>query len=491
MTEKARDVLLAIAFAAFVGAFVAWHHVYQREALLIAAAVLMPLPLVVRAAQRRFDPFEPIAFIAVAATLLFVARPLAHVLTGDMSFRMRSLEPTFDKTLLVVIVGMAAVYLGYAVTAGRSAARRTPALPDDWDSGTAVVFAVALVLTGVGLLLAFLFSSGGAGAARTLLFTRSADTSATFASASAYFYFAPFMAIPAALIVMEASARSRRKTLLIAAAVCAVIVALLTIPRGTRIWLLGMVASILVLPYLRQMRRPRTLSIIAVVVLVFGIGVTFLRESRVAEIRGMSRVDVLTDALVHPLAGLEDFILGADTEMFAILDFTLQEVPSEMPHDPGITLTSLAAHPIPRTIWPQKPEAADARIYAHLFPEQAARIRAGTASSVFGGLWLDSAFIGVIFGGLLFGIACRFLYAYLLRYPRNASVRMFYAASLPLTLMLLRGNPVDTLARAAFLVVPIFLCVWFSSPRRAWLRRPKGPRESAPVATAAPMAPRR
>ena len=479
MHRRALPTLLVTGLIVLAAAGAAWHAEIQREALIALLAVLAPAPLVVRGLQRRFDPFEPIAIIAVGLTLLFVVRPLAHVLSGEMTARGLNIEAGFDTALLVALVGIASLYVGYSIRGARSVARWVREVPGDWRPDLAVVAAATLVAIGLALLIVFVVQIGGTGTAGSVLFTRTAATSAQLEGSSAYLYLAPFMAIPATLVFIEAAARSRRVTLFALAGLSGLLVVVLTGPRGSRIWLLALVASVAVLPYLRRQRRPRVIAIVAAMVCVFLVGITFLREVRVPEeFRAGTPSDVLVHSVQNPLDSANEFILGPDTEMFSILALEVEVVPSEHPHLPGVTALSLLSRPVPNQLWPGKPETADARIFTYLFPRVASATRAGSAPSVFGGLWLDSGYFGVVIGSFLFGFAARVLYEYFLRLAGNPSVRLLYAASLPVVLMLLRGNPTDTLARAAFLIVPILIIVWFAAPRRPWARLPS----RAPVA---------
>ena len=53
--------------------------------LVVALGIVLALPLVARAVQRRFDPFEPIVVFALAYGVMFVARPASMLVHGDLS----------------------------------------------------------------------------------------------------------------------------------------------------------------------------------------------------------------------------------------------------------------------------------------------------------------------------------------------------------------------------------------------------------------------
>src|SRR5215212_5921914 len=70
------------------------------DALLIAATgTILLVPVVVRAVQGRFDPFEPMFIFVMAYGVMFVVRPAAMLVNNDMGFmiadRSVDLQATF------------------------------------------------------------------------------------------------------------------------------------------------------------------------------------------------------------------------------------------------------------------------------------------------------------------------------------------------------------------------------------------------------------
>jgi hypothetical protein len=56
-----------------------------------------------------------------------------------------------------------------------------------------------------------------------------------------------------------------------------------------------------------------------------------------------------------------------------------------------------------------------------------------------------------------YGVAARWLYEYFLRHREHLYVQVFYALALWFVVIGLRDSPVDTLMRAAFIVVPLWV----------------------------------
>lgn len=456
--------LVTLTLSTVAAAVIVWSASAERWALLVVLAILTPLPIVVRLLQKRLDPFEPIFLLSVSLFVLFALRPLAHVFYGEMLYDegftggKYPLEHGFNAALVIAVVGISSLYIGYGLSAGRTVARRLPRVASALRPDVATNFALALLVAGMILYAFYIKQVGGPHIARRLLQGRDPNEGRITDYVTVYFLFGPFLAIPATLFLLEAASLRRRSLLTLAAAVVtALAVVAITAPRGDRLWLMLLVMSIFVLPYLRKQKRPRFKTLALVGVICFAFGITFLGEVRVPVARKAPPEVLLERVATNPFSGAHDFILGADTEMFSILALLAQRVPSERPHKPGVTLISLMTNWIPSDFYPQKPETADSQIYAMLFPARYKTTKAGTAPSFFGGLYFDSGLMGVFIGSLLFGILGRVLYEYLQHNRDAIGVRLLYSSILPFTIVLLRGNPTDTLARMSYIVLPVVI----------------------------------
>lgn len=429
-------------------------------------AIVIPLPLVIRALQRKFDPFEPIVILSLSFFVLFFLRPVAHLAYGEMTYGGMSIEGGFDRALLVAVTGVIAVYIGYAIGAGRGIARRLGPLPSTLKPEATIMVASGLLLVGIVLYALYAEQIGGLAVATEFLRGRAFQQEPVIGQSTAYYRFGLYLAIPATLLLLEAAAAKRRALfVLLSALSTALFVVLITGPRGDRLWLLLLVMAIFVLRYLRAERRPKARTLAVVGVLWFALGITFLSDVRVPAARDAPPIELLKKTAANPFRGWHDFILGGDTEMFAILALETERVPSLKPHQPGLTLVSLATTWIPRRMYPDKVEPTDYEVYAMLFPDYAKISRGGTAPSVFGGFYYDSGFLGVAIGAVLLGILARALYEYLLAHPGSAGARLVFAAMLPFIVVMVRGNPTDTVGRMAFIVFPIIVAVWWGGRR--------------------------
>jgi hypothetical protein len=470
--ELVLAVLGSVAVLAIVGLAVAVPDGVRQPALVALIGVTTLAPMVVRGLQGRFDPFEPIIIICAAGFVLFFLRPLWMWIHDDWVLGPYDLRDGLTGAAIIVLVGFTAMLAGYFMDFGRRLAQRIPEVPDRWDP-TRVTLACVVMLILAGLLfLMFIGTSGGFSEIKTYFsgrdntFTRSLTVTGTGADASsAYLYLAPYVSVPITLMLLEVWRRRRSPIYAVLGLLVFALVLLMTVPRGDRTYLLALILPLIVLPYLRRGRRPRLLGIVAVILaamIVFNVLVHY----RATQTRDQSLSGALSDAASHPLGAINDFMLGADVSMMSILSAEYTVVPSKLDYKPGQTLTSVLARPVPGLLWKNKPE--DPQLYVHetLFPRNAAAIKAGFTSSMLGGFYADSGFVGTFIYGFVFGIIFRSLFEYWRRNSSNPSVAIFYAAMLPMLIILMRANPAATAGLTFFLIAPIPIAFWWGSRRR-------------------------
>jgi oligosaccharide repeat unit polymerase len=126
----------------------------------------------------------------------------------------------------------------------------------------------------------------------------------------------------------------------------------------------------------------------------------------------------------------------------------------------GASFTFLLVQPIPRAIWPGKPAPPIRRIIAAAFqdPEVA---RAGIFYPNVGEYYANFGLPGAIVGMFLFGVLARAIYEYLLRYPDNPWVIVFFSMSLPYLVQIVsRGYFVQIVVETVFILLPVVLGMW-------------------------------
>jgi hypothetical protein len=436
-----------------------------RPVYLTVIGVLCAMPVAVRLVQRRFDPFEPIFIVAVGAFFIWFLRPLSSIIYSNWWYGNGDIRAGFNGALLIVLVGICATYLGYVVPFGRRLGRKVPAMPDTWDPDA--VFKATLVVLAVGALLFLMFigkSGGGLSGIISYFSSRQLSAKQAASGSTAWFYLAPYVTIPAALICLLLYMQSRRRRDLLAMVALVLLSLAITVPRGDRTYVLMIVLPLFAMPYLRLGRRPSTP--VVVVSLIVGImALNLMLEYRVTTRRTHGVVNSAVDAMTHPGRQMKIFLTGADVSMFSSLAETYELVPSRFSFKPGNELLATLALPIPRLIWPNKPHDGETDVFPLLFPQTAAVQQAGFGPSMVGGFYIDSGYIGVLIYMFGFGIVLRALFEYRKSHGGNPAVIVLYAACLPLIILLMRGSMADTAGRSVYLIGPYLVAFWYGRRR--------------------------
>lgn len=435
----------------------------ERPALIAALAIITPAPVIVRALQAKFDPFEPINLFVLGILVLFVARPISELAYNSYQFGDYFDQAGFNGALLIALFGTVALYVGYFTGLGARLASRVPSPSEDWTpSSVGRAIAVLLALGGL-LFLAFAVQSGlGLGGAIGFFAGRTANA-VNLEQSSAYLYLGPYVTIPATSMLLICWQRDRRARWLVATVLVGLIALAITVPRGDRTYILTLILPLLVLPYLRSRRRPKLVNIVILIALVIpalNVIIKIRNESARHNVSGQ-----IATAFTTPANQLKTFMLGPDTAMFSILALTYEVVPSHLSFKPGRVILSTLAEPVPGLLLRNKPVDGQSVVYDYLFFQQAAVTRGGNAAGFFGSSYFDSGFVGIIVYSALVGIVARALWEWWLRNRLNAAAMAIFAATLPLAVVLQRGSFSDTIARSSVLVVPIIVVFWLIGRR--------------------------
>lgn len=437
-----------------------WTASWTMSVLPVCVLLLWPRPI---------NVFEPIVLTSLGFSIMFGLRPLALLAAGQVgAFQSRfNLLESFAPTVFVGLVGYVAAVGGMTLANQRTrlSPRRSVSRQDGnfLDLGTMeTAAAVLLALSLVGF--------AYAGAARGLSGFNAAITQADFnsdAGGSAYIYFLPFLAIPSLLLNVHVL-RHRQS---IAACVLAVtsggILIVSLLPSGHRLWLLVAIGTFASYHYLSQGRSPKWRLVIPATV------VSLIVLPPLAFLEAGERNDplsVLAESMQDPTGSLRTGLLGPSVEMFDSLAVQLQIQPDLVAYEPGSSLLSLMAQPIPRAVWPSKPFWAEDKLNSYLFPGARGDGKAGLAFSVVGGFYYDSGLAGVVLGLGLFGLLWQFFWVRLKLSDFSQSMVLIYAAAYPLLGVMLRGNIQSGVARALFVVAPVVFVTWLA--RRTMLTEP-------------------
>ena len=471
MNERLRliDQVGLLAFMTAVVGVLVWFITFRMDGLtdqwfsLLVVTLLLFVPLVVACVRRRFDPLEPIFIVLAAYFLYFVFSPARDLLEEQHFFFGVFVPPLLPEGSFYLACGLAALLVGYYTRTGTRLAERTAA-PTMSRHG-AVTYAVVLGIAAVvlfgawarlsGLTWLRLLSLGQLGVLEGGYPMQEAEGSAL----NNYLFSTLDWFAPA---VMIAIAFSKRFRWLLIPAFLLVLVLYATV--GLRYRVLILVLAPVVYFYLRRENRPRITHIalagVMTVLLIGGIG--------------SIRTKVTYAMAVTP----EDLSVAQAREAF-MKDLSIyqpylaiiEDVPSESNFLMGRSFTYLLAHPIPRRLWPDKPEPPVHQIIRSVFGGDDA-VQAGVAYPNIGEYYANFGVVGVVAGMWLFGVLLRWLWAWAYRHRSNRWAACFYAIALPLLVQVVsRGHFVQIFQTVLFFLGPIGVGMIIAKRRAAARQR--------------------
>lgn len=431
----------------------------SASALLIAGiAVFVIGPLLVRAAQGRFDIFEPLVPFALAWGGMFVIRPISMIENNEFSYLYSpalDLTRTFDKMLLFAFLGGLAFVVGYGLPQGRRLASRLPGPPEGFRTSTLTL--AALGAAGLGLL-SFAIYVLQSGVALDVIFGgRSLALFQVLEDSNKYFTLGPVLLVGATVVTFALGIGRKIPALVVVSLGLAAVSWVIWNTVGSRLVLFPMFAAMGIFYYLSQTRRPH-LAIVAVAVLFAVFASTVVREQRSAETRRDQGLGgVATQVLANPASMVDPVLTGTDNAMAPGLAAALALVPSQIDYTyGGPFVTDLLTRPIPRAVWASKPRSPREELTQKLNPTD---YQAGTANPEFSNLlvpYLSWGMFGALFL-VLYGIGARAVYEWFLRHRLKLSAQLLYALTLPLFIVTFRDSLVDVIAFLALIVGPVWV----------------------------------
>jgi hypothetical protein len=445
------------------------HHVLDFF-LVCSIGVILLIPLVWRAMHSAFDPFEPLVFFAAAYGVMFVGRPLTMIIDGNYLYEaplsILNVEPAFTKMLTLALLGAISFIAGYSSPWGKRLAHRHPP-SRAIDARSASLAAGAIAVLAVVCFAIFLGHSGGLSAVVLLLRGRTPELSQTTANLSFYPWTGTLMLVPASLTFLALAWRRRTKSLFAAFILTTALILLRTLPLGDRFILLPFLGAIFLLFYVRRLARPNWLTVATLgIAAIFA--AAFLSDVRGRSTRGESVQQTIRHLASRPDSAPRRLLTGPDSEMAPVLAAALNVIPRELPHTYGATIFGdLVARPIPRSMWPTKPDPPRDKLIATLWPTESARGSVNVEFSVLLYFYWDFGMIGVVIGLTTFGVGARWLYEYFLSRSESFSAQLIYSLAVWFIVLGLRNGPVDTFITGVFIGGPLVVILTIAQRRVA------------------------
>lgn len=438
--------------------------------------ILLAVPLVIGCVTRRMDPFDPTAIIAACYFLYFVYAPIRSLLAGQYYFFGKLVMPLLPLGSLYLVFGIIGMWAGYYASGiARRAARALPSPPATHRGVISYAWIVALLAIvafnayahSVGLSWFRLLTLGQFGSSSAAVETLSQASRGAFGN----YLYSTLDWLTSALMLLYAFSHRGRKWLL--AAFVAVLLVYTTI--GFRFRVVVLVLAPMIYHYLSIKRRPGVLRMAGVAV-----GIMLLIGAI-----GMSRSSFRAGEDIAP-AGVS---ISSSRETFSN-DLNIYQgylaIIDAFPRDHGYLWGSSFAYlllqPIPRGLWPDKPEAPVGTIVDVVLGPDA--VAAGIAYPNVGEFYANFGAAGLFACMWIFGFFARVLYEYLGQHESNDWARIIYAVSIPFIIQVIsRGYFVQIFQEGAFLLLPLILGMWICG-RGSRVQSPALARAGAPSASA-------
>ena len=419
------------------------------------------LPAIWANLRGRLDPFEPIYAFALCTLVYFVFVPA--VLVWQQAFVFLGVDYSDELGRVTAFAFLA--FLGFSIgyywqgRAAEAAHRPLAAAVPPEPALRRFMFRWALLLFTFFTLLVVAWILVAQFPLYTLWIFGDASYGESWTLATGpqigYLYGAR-EALPACLLLLIAFRARRRWPL--PALVLLLLLVLFFAGSGARFRVLLLVLGVVIFFFLERGKRPRTwqsvLIAFAIFYLVIG-GVGFYRSQSIEGGRLRGRVlgqDVLTlDAAWGVMLGSSQIAVST-----GVLVYT---VPKYQSYFWGASFANVVTQPIPRFLWPGKPETIGQDFFSHLWPP-------GTTVPFWALFYLNFGPIGIVVGMAIWGWISRSIYDAYRRHPGNALVQVQLAVYWPF-LIHMYGRGGDNFAFNFYGLIAVLLPVWLLM----WLQR--------------------
>ncbi len=389
-------------------------------------------------------------------------------LTGDD-------EPVVLKSVLLMILGLVFFYLGYVMRLG-SVLSRMYLVPPEHISYKKLLPVVWLYLVFFAVVAFTLLHN--VGGAYNLLTTPRGDRLFLFAKARVSSFMINYIFIIVFLVYFYHSNTASRGSFSLFIFTLIAVVVFFNIYNASRRDTIFIVMSLVVYHNLAVKKiRFKTVALLTAALLAFSIFMVSARNYlQNPDFRGSfasSMADITSSESVHDkLAVSMDYPYVYD----ALLNI-ISAVPERVPYLYGETFLKFVYFPIPRFIWPDKPETAARIIVKKFYPELYSTGMSISASPIGEGYFNFGA-LGVAGVMFVLGIIARSLKTYHMANKNNKGAVLLYAAMLPGVFEYFRGYFFETTLYYTVAALLLSLALFLS--------RGKAPQAVAEMAAAVP-----
>ncbi|MBL0141392.1 MAG: O-antigen polysaccharide polymerase Wzy [Betaproteobacteria bacterium] len=409
---------------------------------ILSALVVLPF-LRSRRAQSIYWVFSPASMISLFFLVYFLVGPLSAIAFDDTFFLARDMRPLFANAWLAGVVGLMAIWAGYFSPAGKMIVGKAKKRDINADR----YYKSGVLITSLGyvcVLIWVLFS----GRVLDIFGAELGSTPGTeFEEVTRVSYFYHGMSLVFVGVFIQLSVK--RMSLLLAA-VTLIPISLMFVSIGFRYRLLFVLGGLTLILHLRSGKSPRLwiLAIVATSLLVMfgivGMARSYYGGLDFANLYGRSWSDLYLGTL-------------GETNTFYVLGAVMDVVPTDYDFVGLQPFYYALILPIPRFMWAAKPFPE----YLNLITEAigtSAAISAGSAWPYMGEHYVAFGWSGMVIMCILLGIACRTVWLWYCKFPRDPTLMTIYCLFFPFTYYVLsRGYLAQEFQDFCFTLLPAML----------------------------------
>lgn len=392
--------------------------------IMVLFAIVATTPFLTAWIRKKFDVFEPVYLWVAIYCFLYLLNPFVQITNGE-AFSTGS--KYLNSALLIAILGLICFYAGYYLDIAQKIATKIPVIKSKISSKKLFYAAWSLIVIGFLGFSYYIHISG-----EWMNFWRLPHGQGGAASqTTAYLYQLPELMIIGFILIYEIlihkiiiekkSVRTANIINLVMASLGGV--GIYTVLMGSRAYFSWIIIALVVIYFLKKKSRPRLKTIVVLIALLF------LLLSVIPLYRGNlyigSSFSKITDnisfkqIIAFPFNSLNEF-------NSYLAEVSL--VPNWVPYDYFSVYFKTIVHPIPRSIWPEKPTLLNPNW--DNFLSKSGMIK-GSAESLLGDFYAQMGIWGVIIGTFFSGILWKIFYEYYKGASENRSVILIYAIVIP------------------------------------------------------------
>jgi oligosaccharide repeat unit polymerase len=400
--------IFSLAVATIGAGLVSQQNSVNNEAWALAfLAIACAFPVILSLLRRRFDIFEPIYAFILSTFVYFVLVPGFALRANDFTFLGSDMTPMLGKVTLLAILALFGFSIGYYSRTApvnsvpiRSAAAEPlepPPLRRFLEKRAGILFLfftglVALWIVVARFPLSALWVLGG-----------DVDYGSAWNMAvgpQIGYLYAARESLPACLLMLIAFRPTRRWP--VHYLVLAVFLAIFFAGSGARFRMLLLILGVLAYYFLERGARPRLWQSLLVAFALFYVvvgGIGFLRGQSSGSIIDRTQTGSEGGYSVNDAWG----VMVGSSEIASSTALLVRVVPSYQPYFHGASFLNVFTQPIPRFLWPEKPQTIGEDFFTQLWPP-------GTTLPFWALFYLNFGPLGIVPGMIIWGWVSRRIY---------------------------------------------------------------------------------